>query len=102
MAERQITILNEPGGRIADRFHGRDLNLVLGPRADGEPVRFTVSIDGEPPDGARRLDVDKRGTGTISEERLYQLIRQDRPITDCTFQITFIDAGAQAYVFTFG
>jgi hypothetical protein len=91
MAERQITILNEPGGRIADRFHGRDLNLVLGPRADGEPVRFTVS-----------LDVDKRGTGTISEERLYQLIRQDRPITDCTFQITFIDAGAQAYVFTFG
>jgi thiol-disulfide isomerase/thioredoxin len=99
---KQITTLNEPGGRIVHRFHGRDLNLVLGSPADGGPVRFLVLIDGEPPNGARGLDVDERGDGTVSEERLYQLIRQDGPITERTFEITFIDAGAQAYVFTFG
>jgi hypothetical protein len=99
---KQITTLNEPGGRIVHRFHGRDLNLVLGSPADGGPVRFLVLIDGEPPNGARGLDVDERGNGTVSEERLYQLIRQDGPITERTFEITFIGAGAQAYVFTFG
>jgi thiol-disulfide isomerase/thioredoxin len=99
---KQITTLNEPGGRIVHRFHGRDLNLVLGSPADGGPVRFLVLIDGEPPNGARGLDVDERGDGTVSEERLYQLIRQDGPITERIFEITFIDAGAQAYVFTFG
>jgi thiol-disulfide isomerase/thioredoxin len=99
---RQITTLNEPGGRIVHRFHGRDLNLVLGTQADGEPTRFQVLIDGDPPNGARGLDVDERGNGTVTEERLYQLIRQNGQITDRTFEITFIDAGAQAYVFTFG
>jgi thiol-disulfide isomerase/thioredoxin len=98
----QITTLNEPGGRIVHRFHGRDLNLVLGTQADGGPTRFQVLIDGEVPNGARGLDVDERGNGTVSEERLYQLIRQDGRITDRTFEITFIDGGAQAYVFTFG
>jgi thiol-disulfide isomerase/thioredoxin len=98
----QITTLNEPGGRIVHRFHGRDLNLVLGTQAEGEPARFRVLIDGEPPNGARGLDVDARGDGTISEARLYQLIRQNGRITDRTFEITLIDAGAQAYVFTFG
>jgi thiol-disulfide isomerase/thioredoxin len=99
---KQITTLNEPGGRIVHRFHGRDLNLVLGSREDGAPMRFVVLIDGEPPNGARGLDVDERGEGTVSQERLYQLIRQDGPITERIFEITFIDAGAQAYVFTFG
>lgn len=98
----QTTTLNEPGGRIVHRFHGRDLNLVLGSRADGGPIRFLVQIDGKPPNRARGLDVDERGTGTVSEERLYQLIRQDGPVTERTFEITFLDAGAQAYVFTFG
>jgi thiol-disulfide isomerase/thioredoxin len=99
---KQITTLNEPGGRIVHRFHGRDLNLVLGSREDGAPMRFVVLIDGEPPNGARGLDVDERGDGTVSQERLYQLIRQDGPITERIFEITFIDGGAQAYVFTFG
>jgi thiol-disulfide isomerase/thioredoxin len=99
---KQITTLNEPGGRIVHRFHGRDLNLVLGSREDGAPMRFVVLIDGKPPNGARGLDVDERGDGTVSQERLYQLIRQDGPITERIFEITFIDAGAQAYVFTFG
>ncbi|MCW2631502.1 MAG: ahpC/TSA family protein, partial [Pseudonocardia sp.] len=98
----QFTTLNEPGGRIVHRFHGRDLNLVLGSEMNGRPVRFLVSIDGEPPRRAHGLDVDERGNGTVSEERLYQLIRQDGPITERTFEITFLDAGAQAYVFTFG
>ena len=75
---------------------------MLGARADSGPVRFLVLIDGKPPNGARGLDVDEQGHGTVAEERLYQLIRQDGPITDRTFEITFIDAGAQAYVFTFG
>jgi hypothetical protein len=98
----QIATLNEPGGRIVHRFHGRDVNLVLGSRAGGGPVRFQVLVDGKPPNRARGLDVDERGNGTVTEERLYQLIRQDGPITDRTFEITFLDAGAQAYVFTFG
>jgi hypothetical protein len=97
----QITTLNEPGGWIVHRFHGRDLNLVLGSQADG-PARFQVLIDGEPPHRAGGLDVDERGNGTVTEERLYQLIRQNGRITDRTFEITFTDAGAQAYVFTFG
>jgi thiol-disulfide isomerase/thioredoxin len=98
----QITTLNEPGGRIVHRFHGRDLNIVLGSRAGAGPVHFLVLLDGEPPNGASGLDVDERGIGTVCEERLYQLIRQDAPITERTFEITFLDAGAQAYVFTFG
>jgi Thioredoxin like C-terminal domain len=98
----QVTTLNEPGGRIVHRFHGRDLNIVLGSRAGAGPVHFLVLLDGEPPNGASGLDVDERGIGTVYEDRLYQLIRQDAPITERTFEITFHDAGAQAYVFTFG
>ena len=98
----QITTLNEPGGQIVHRFHGRDLNLVLGSQSDGGPTRYLVRIDGKPPNGAHGLPVDERGNGTVSEERLYQLIRQHGPITERTFEITFLDAGAQAYVFTFG
>jgi len=96
----QIATANEPGGRIVHRFHGRDLNLVLG--APAGPLRFRVRLDGEPPGRAHGLDVDERGDGTVAEDRLYQLIRQDGPIGDRTFEITFVDAGARAYVFTFG
>ena len=98
----QITTLNEPGGRISIRFHGRDVNLVLGREADAGTVRFLVLLEGKPPDDARGLDVDDRGNGVIADDRLYQLIRQSGPIADRTFEITFLDAGAQAYVFTFG
>ena len=98
----EVATLDEPGGRIAFRFRGRDLNLVLGSRADGGPVRFVVRLDGEPPEGARGVDVDEQGNGTIAEARLYQLIRQDGPIEDRTVEISFADAGAEAYVFTFG
>jgi Thioredoxin like C-terminal domain/AhpC/TSA family len=99
---KQITTSNTPGGHIVHRFHARDLNLVLGSRPVGGPTRFLVLIDGKPPNSAHGLDIDEPGSGTITEERLYQLIRQDHPITERTFEITFVDAGAQAYVFTFG
>ena len=82
------------------RFRGRDLNLVLGTSAG--PVRFVVRLDGEPPGNAQGLDVDAEGRGTVSEARLHQLVRQHGRIADRTFEITFLDAGAQAYVFTFG
>ena len=98
----QITTLNEPGGRITFRFHARDVNIVMGPQADGASVRFLVLLDGEPPNGAGGIDVDQRGNGVIAEARMHQLIRQTAPIKDRSFEITFIDSGAQAYVFTFG
>jgi thiol-disulfide isomerase/thioredoxin len=93
---------NEARGRIVFRFHARDLHLVLGPGADGKPVRFRVSIDGVAPAQDRGTDVDAQGEGTVSEQRLYQLIRQSGDVRDRTFTIEFLDAGVQAYAFTFG
>jgi hypothetical protein len=98
----QLTTLDHPGGAIVHRFRGRDVNLVLGRPPDAGPVRFRVLLDGEPPQGAHGLDVDEQGHGIVAEERLYQLIRQDGPTRPRTFEITFLDAAAQAYVFTFG
>jgi thiol-disulfide isomerase/thioredoxin len=94
--------LNSAGGRIVDRFHARDLNLVLAPAARGTTVRFRVLVDGQPPGAARGADVDQQGNGTVSEERLYQLIRQPGPVADRTFEVTFADPGVQAYAVTFG
>ena len=59
-------------------------------------------IDGQPPGDAHGVDVDEHGSGTVSEQRLYQLVRQRGPIGERTFEITFLGAGAEAYVFTFG
>lgn len=99
---RQATAMNEPGGRITFCFHARDLNLVLGPSASGDPVRFRVLIDGAAPGPAHGIDVDDEGNGTVTESRCYQLIRQPGNVSDRTFEITFLDGGVQAYVFTFG
>jgi len=98
----QPTELNEAGGRILHRFHARDVNLVMGARGGAGSVRFRVLIDGEPPGSASGLDVDEEGNGTVAEERLYQLIRQPGSDSDRTFEITFLESGVQAYVFTFG
>jgi thiol-disulfide isomerase/thioredoxin len=102
MVERQATVLNEANGRIAYRFHARDLHLVMGPAARGTSVRFRVHIDGQPPGAAHGIDVDDQGNGTISEQRLYQLIRQPEPIADRQFEIEFLGPGVEAYAFTFG
>ena len=98
----QAIVLNQADGRIVYRFHARDLHLVMGPTAPGTPVRFRVLLDGQPPGDAHGTDVDDQGNGTVNEPRLYQLIRQPGPVTERTFQITFLDPGAQAYAFTFG
>jgi len=99
---RQATVLNAAEGRILYRFHARDLHLVMGPAARGTSVRFRVRVDGQPPGAAHGGDVDDRGNGTVSEQRLYQLIRQPQPITDRLFEIVFLDPGVEAYAFTFG
>jgi thiol-disulfide isomerase/thioredoxin len=95
-------VSNAAGGRIVYRFHARDLNLAMGPGERGAPVRFRVRIDGRPPGAGRGADVDSQGNGTVSEPRLYQLVRQPKPIADHTFEIEFLDQGLEAYVFTFG
>ena len=100
--ERGASVLNEPDGRIAFRFHARDVHLVMGPREPGASVPFRVHIDGEPPGDGRGLDVDDQGEGKVTGQRLYQLIRQRPPITDRIFSITFLASGVEAYVFTFG
>jgi len=98
---RQATVLNSPGGRIAYRFHARDLHLVMGAPHQG-PVRVRVSIDGQAPGAAHGVDVDTAGNGTVVEPRLYQLIRQPKPIADRQFEIEFLDAGVETLCFTFG
>jgi thiol-disulfide isomerase/thioredoxin len=100
--EEQAATLNQAGGQIAYRFHARDLHLVMGPAAPGTSKRFRVLVDGQPPGAAHGADIDRQGNGTVTQPRLYQLIRQPGPITDHTFEITFLDPGAQACAFTFG
>jgi thiol-disulfide isomerase/thioredoxin len=99
---RQAAVLNASAGRIAHRFHARDLHLVMAPPHDDQPVRFSVLLDGEPPGAAGGIDTDDRGAGTVTEPRLYQLIRQRPPVAEHTFEIAFHDPGVRAYVFTFG
>jgi thiol-disulfide isomerase/thioredoxin len=100
--QKQLTVLNKANGRIAYRFHARDLHLVMGPAARGTSVRFRVLIDGQPPGAAHGVDVDDQGNGTVTEQRLYQLIRQPKPIADRQFEIEFLDSGVEAFAFTFG
>ena len=99
---KQATVLNQANGRIVYRFHARDLHLVMGPGARGTSVRFRVLIDGQPPGAAHGIDVDDQGYGTVTEPRLYQLIRQSKPIADRQFEIEFLDSGVEAFAFTFG
>ena len=99
---KPAAVLNKANGRIAYRFHARDLHLVMGPATPGTAVRFRVLIDGQPPGAARGIDVDNQGNGTVSEQRLYQLIRQPKPIVERQFEIEFVDSGVEVFAFTFG
>jgi len=99
---KEAAVLNHANGRIAYRFHARDLHLVMGPAARAASVRFRVFINGQPPLAAHGVDVDAQGNGTVIEQRLYQLIRQSEPIADQRFEIEFLDPGAEAFSFTFG
>ena len=100
--EGERAMANAAPGKIVFRFHARDLHLVLGPGADGKPVRFRVRVDGAAPGDDRGTDVDGSGDGVVREQRLYQLIRQSGEVQDRTFTIEFLDPGVQAYAFTFG
>ncbi len=99
---KDAILVNGAKGRIAYRFHARDVHLVMGPAAPGASARFRVLIDGQPPGAAHGADVDDQGNGTASGQRLYQLIRQPKPIGDRLFEIEFLDPGVEAFAFTFG
>jgi len=89
------------GAKIYYRFHARDLHLVLG-SPGGRPVQFKVTLDGQAPGADAGGDIAADGRGTVSGERLYQLIRQKGEVRDRTFTIEFLDTGAEAFAFTFG
>ncbi len=98
----EAILLNEPGGRIVYRFHARDVNLVMGPKVPGTPVRFRVLVDGAAPGAAHGVDVNADGNGVAKEQRMYQLIRQSLPVDDRTIEIEFLDAAVEGFAFTFG
>jgi thiol-disulfide isomerase/thioredoxin len=99
---RHAAVLNERDGRVAFQFHARDVNLVMGPVSRGASIPFRVFVDGQVPDAAYGTDVAADGSGVVSDQRTYQLIRQTGPISDRRFEIEFLDAGVEAYCFTFG
>jgi cytochrome c biogenesis protein CcdA/thiol-disulfide isomerase/thioredoxin len=101
VADEHASLTSAPGA-IAFRFHARDLHLVLGPGANGEPIRFRVTIDGAAPGANHGIDTDENGNGVVNGYRLYQLIRQQGGVQDRTFEIQFLDPGVQAFAFTFG
>jgi hypothetical protein len=99
---RQAAALASPSGRIAYQFHARDLHLVMGPSRPGSSARFRVTVDGQPPGAAHGADTAEDGSGSVTWQRLYQLIRQPGPVSDRRFEIEFLDPGVEAFAFTFG
>ena len=99
---RNAAVSHETGGRVAFRFHARDLNLVMGPAVRGASVAFRVLLDGAPATAVAGADVKPDGSGILREQRTYQLIRQSGPIADRLFEIEFLEPGAEVYCFTFG
>ena len=102
MIDERAATLNEANGQIVCCFHVRDLHLVMRPAAPRAPLRFHARIDGQPLVAAHGPDIDDAGNGTIAEQRLHQIIRQSGPVTDRTFEITFLDPVPQVYALTFG
>ena len=100
--EPRASVLEGSEGAIAFRFHARDVNLVMGPPRKGASVPFHVLVDGEPPGDGHGFDVDEQGHGTVTQQRLHQLVREPGSIADRTFEITFHEPGVEGYCFTFG
>jgi thiol-disulfide isomerase/thioredoxin len=100
--EAGASVSNAADARIAYRFHARDVNLVMGPAVHGSSVPFRVLVDGQPPGKSHGIDADEQGNGTVVEQRMYQLVREQGSITDRTFEIVFLAPGVEGYVFTFG
>jgi thiol-disulfide isomerase/thioredoxin len=99
---RRAATATAPHARLAYRFQARDVNLVMGPATRGAAIPFRVRLDGRPATGAHGSDVDADGTGTVADQRLYQLIRQPAPIAERVFEIEFLDPGVELFCFTFG
>ena len=97
----ESVVLDQGAGSIAYRFHARDAHLVLSTSAR-EPVPFRVLLDGGAPGPSRGLDVNEDGSGWLRDGRLYQLVREHDTVRERTLEITFLEPGAEAYVFTFG
>jgi hypothetical protein len=100
--QKEFVELRKPNGKVAYRFHARDLHLIMGSTERGSAVRFRMLIDGEPPGSAHGVDTDEAGNGVVTEPRMYQLIRQAPPISHRRFEIEFLDPGARVFCFTFG
>jgi thiol-disulfide isomerase/thioredoxin len=98
----ESAVLEAAPGKVVFRFHARDLHMVIGPTTNGKPVRFRVKLDGAQPGSDCGSDSAPDGDGVVREPRLYQLIRQKGQLEDRTFEIEFLDLGAQAFAFTFG
>ena len=98
----QSAVLDKPDGSIVYRFRGRDLHLVLGPGMDGKPVHFRITLDGKAPGADHGADIDADGNGVVTEQRLYQLVRQAHGTGERVFEITFLEPNVRAYAFTFG
>ena len=99
---QHAAVLTEAPGRIAFRFQARDVNLVMGPAIQGTSVPFRVLLDGAAPGVAHGFDVDEGGNGTLADQRLHQLVREPGAVQERLIEIEFLDAGAEAYCFTFG
>jgi hypothetical protein len=102
LVDPEKAVLSAAPGKIVFKFLARDLHLVLGPGANGKPVRFRVTLDGAPPGASHGVDTDTSGFGQVNSQRLYQLIRQSGDVGEHVFAIEFLDPGVQAYSFTFG
>jgi thiol-disulfide isomerase/thioredoxin len=100
--KKEAAALNKAHGRIAYRFHARDVHLVMGSKTPGTPARFRVTIDGQTPGAAHGGDIDENGNGTVTQQRLYQLIRLKKPIAERQLEIEFLDPDVEAFAFTFG
>jgi thiol-disulfide isomerase/thioredoxin len=98
---REHAVLGQVGGSIAYRFHARDAHLVLSSGAR-RPIPFRVLVDGDAPDASHGVDIDEEGSGFLRDGRLYQLVREHDAVRERTLEISFLEAGAEAYVFTFG
>jgi thiol-disulfide isomerase/thioredoxin len=99
---QHAAVSDDAGARIQFQFQARDVNLVMGPATRGTSVPFRVRLDGQAPGASHGFDVDDQGNGSLADQRLYQLIRQTGSIGESLVEIEFLDAGAEAYCFTFG
>jgi len=99
---KDLILLNKANGRISYNFHARDLHLVMGPAEPGKSIRFRILINGLPPGAMHGIDVDELGNGTVTEQRMYQLIRQVNSVSELKFEIEFLDPAIEAFAFTFG